>query len=693
MTILDDSGNTDLDTDPIDGSKQPTGEDVTDGVHGTKDLLKRGVLIAVGVGLVIMAILFEKIRSTIITVAVAVATCAAIWIGANILFDQARDRWQRFITICFAIVGALVGIVIHGNGITIGSGDGFLPWVIGPLVGGALVGVLGFVLAQTDSLATRQAMAVGGLGVAGLVVGLLIREPYRPDVDWFATIVYTAIFAAIGAGIGALRRNPIRNGALVGAAVGWLLGYWGGAEVGGGNVAFAIIGGVVPAVLIGVVLASTANPDRIRRTVIDQNSRPWIFLGPAVLFIIVMLVVPTIRTAYLSLLDRTSDEFVGAENYTNTFTDRASWDLSDWTNMFTSKPFFIGLVLLAIALLLGVRSKRLTGRAVELGNPTMGPLVIGGLFVCFAAFTAMRGTIINNLWWVVTVTFFSTAVGLAVAVLADGRGGEKIAKSLIFMPMALSLVGASIIFRFMYQTRDISTDQTGVLNAIWIAIGNLSTGSGIPTLIANVVLGVIVLGCAVLAARALVRRDYSRAVVPGVVFVIAAWIFLRFSQILGGGAGGFQVLDDGSTRPDTIVFTQEGPYNNFWLMVILIWIQVGFAMVILSAAIKAVPDELIEAAKMDGANDSQVFWRVTLPQIAPTIGVVVTTLIVLVMKVYDIVKVVTNGQFGSQVLANDMFQKAFNDLDIGRGAALAMLIFFSVLPVMVYNIRKMQQEN
>ena len=137
---------------------------------------------------------------------------------------------------------------------------------------------------------------------------------------------------------------------------------------------------------------------------------------------------------------------------------------------------------------------------------------------------------------------------------------------------------------------------------------------------------------------------------------------------------------------------QESPYNNFWLMVILIWIQVGFSMVILSAAIKAVPTELIEAAKIDGATDAQVFWRVTLPQIATTIGVVVTTLIVLVMKVFDIVKVVTNGQFGTQVLANDMFQQAFNNINIGRGRALAMLILLSVLPVMYYNIRRMQKD-
>ena len=129
-----------------------------------------------------------------------------------------------------------------------------------------------------------------------------------------------------------------------------------------------------------------------------------------------------------------------------------------------------------------------------------------------------------------------------------------------------------------------------------------------------------------------------------------------------------------------------------WLMVVLIWIQTGFAMVILSAAIKAVPTEYIEAAKVDGATDGQVFWRITLPSISTTIGVVVTTLIVLVMKVYDIVQVLTNGNFGTEVLANNMYREAFLNQDFGLGAALAILIFVSVLPVMVMNIRRMQQE-
>lgn len=644
------------------------------------------------VGTLVLAVLFDKIRSTIFTVIVAVSACAAIWIGANLLFDQVRGRWQRFNTLWFGTLGVLLGIVLHGNGLTIGSEGGTLSWVLGPLLGGVAFGTIGYLLAQTDDPQRRRIVSIGGFGAIGVATGLLMREEYYPGVDWLTTAVYTAVVALLGAGLSAAAKRQPQHGALIGAAIGWILGYWGGADVGDGTIVTAVLGTTVPGVLLGLRLSETTNPDLTRRAAIDQRSRSWIFLGPALLFIAVMLVIPAIRTAILSLFDRDSEEFVGLENYTATFTDKASWDLSDWTNMFTSAPFFIGLVLLAIAVVVGTKSRRETGRAVELGNPTVAPLVVGLLFVCFAAFTAMRGTIINNLWWVVTVTFFSTALGLAVAVLADQRGGEKVAKSIIFMPMALSLVGASIIWRFVYQTREVSKEQTGVMNALWVGLGRLSTGSGLPTLIGTLLLGVLLAVVATFLARSLTRRAYGRAVVPGVLLIFVGWVFLRYTQIVGGGVGGFTYLPDGTVKPETIVFVQESPYNNFWLMVILIWIQVGFSMVILSAAIKAVPTELIEAAKIDGATDSQVFWRVTLPQIATTIGVVVTTLIVLVMKVFDIVKVVTNGQFSTQVLANDMYQQAFNNINIGRGAALAMLIFLSVLPVMYYNIRRMQRE-
>lgn len=167
------------------------------------------------------------------------------------------------------------------------------------------------------------------------------------------------------------------------------------------------------------------------------------------------------------------------------------------------------------------------------------------------------------------------------------------------------------------------------------------------------------------------------------------WILYR---LLGPGLGGFEIGPNGEVIADTILFIQETPFNNVWLMVVLIWIETGFTMVIFSAAIKAVPAELIEASKVDGATEAQTFWRVTVPQIAPTIGVVVTTLIVLVMKVFDIVKVMTNGNFDTQVLANEMWQRAFTEFNIGLGSALAVLLFVSVLPIMYLNIRRMQKE-
>jgi len=174
-----------------------------------------------------------------------------------------------------------------------------------------------------------------------------------------------------------------------------------------------------------------------------------------------------------------------------------------------------------------------------------------------------------------------------------------------------------------------------------------------------------------------------------VAFVIVGHLFV---ELLRRSLGGFRFGPNGEVLPDTVVFLQEvRPFNNVFLMVILIWIQTGFAMVILSAAINAVPEEFIEAARVDGATESQSFFHVVFPQIIPTIGVVMTTLIVLVTKVFDIVKVTTGGNFGTNVLANDMFQISFNFFNTGLGSAIAVFILISVLPVMYLNIRRMQK--
>ncbi len=651
-----------------------------------------GAAVATIIGLLYWAVVEEKIRSTLITVVITVVASAGLWIAANVLFDQVRSRWATFNAIAFGLLGAVLGVLLHGNGITVGSGSGFLPWVIGPLVGAAVLGTLGYVMTRTQDANQRLMIATGTGLAAGILIAVAVREQFQPGLDFVAIVVYTAILAAIGAGISILLKHSPVGGAMIGAAIGWIVGAWGGADLGDGSLVESLVATVVPATLLGARFGMTTDPDYAERVNIDTHSRATIFVGPAILFIFAMLVVPAIRTGYLSLLDRNSEEFVDGENYGSVFTDRNSLDVDNWTDMFTSVPFLIGVVLLGIAVVVGAAMKKRTGRAVEIGNPTVGPLVVGLLLISFGAFTAMRGTLINNLWWVVVVTFFSTALGLAIAVLADGRRGERVAKSIIFMPMAISLVGASIIWRFVYLARDTSTEQTGVMNALWVGLGRLSTGSGLPTLIVTVVLAICVVLALIFLSNALVKREYGRAIVPAILTVSLGWFFIRFVGIIGDGVGGFKIDDDGTVSGQTIFFVQEVPYANFWLMVIMIWIQTGFSMVILSSAIKAVPTELIEAAKIDGATESQAFWRVVLPQIATTIGVIVTTLIVGVMKVFDIVKVTTNGQFGTQVLANNMFDEAFNRVNIGKGAALAMLIFFSVLPVMIFNIRKMQQE-
>jgi len=629
-----------------------------------------------------------KVISTLITVAIAVSVSAALWIGANLLFNQARDHWSRFSALAWGVVGFAVGVLLSGNRLTMWSEGSFWNWMWLPIALAAVGASLGLALSRVEAPQTRLVIALGTMGATGVIVGALIRPEVRPAVDLGATAVWLVVGLSVGAGLQALRRAPMGSGLTYGATAGWLLGYWGGADLGSGSLLTALIGTTVPALVIGVRIGRSRNLVALQRTMLEQRSRSWIFLGPAMLFIFAALVVPAIRTIYLSLLDRTSRDWVGLENYRSVFNNKNSWNISNWSETFTSTLFYIGVVLLVLALVVGLHQRRQTGSAVELGGPAAGPLVVGALLVAFAAFTALRGTIINNLWWVVTVTFASTAIGLAVAVLADGARLERVAKSIIFMPMAISLVGASVIWRFMYVTRDPSLEQTGVMNAVWVGVGRLSTGTGVPTIAFGVVLAALLAGIGAALARNLVRREWARLIMPGLAFFLVGWFLLRY---LGSGVGG-QITSPATgeivARP--IAFIQEGPYNNFWLMVILIWIQTGFAMVILSAAIRAVPEEYLEAARVDGATQSQIFWRIVLPQIATTIGVVVTTLIVLVMKVYDIVKVVTNGNFGTQVLANDMFNTAFLSGETGQGAALAVLILVSVLPVMYLNIRRMQ---
>ena len=242
-----------------------------------------------------------------------------------------------------------------------------------------------------------------------------------------------------------------------------------------------------------------------------------------------------------------------------------------------------------------------------------------------------------------------------------------------------------MIWTLIYQTRNVSKAQTGVLNAVWIGLGELSNSGWQKWLVVAVALA-IVAGLAYVAWSGLRDESYSRVGVAGGIGVLLVALIAIF---LFRGLGGYVETDDGVEKTISNVVADQ-PYNNMWLMVVLIWIQTGFAMVIFSSAIKAVPTEFVEAARIDGATESQTFWRITLPQILPTVGVVVTTLIVAVMKVYDIVFVMTGGQFSTSVIAFDMIQQ-INFANFGLSATFATLLFIAILPVMIYNIRKMQK--
>lgn len=222
----------------------------------------------------------------------------------------------------------------------------------------------------------------------------------------------------------------------------------------------------------------------------------------------------------------------------------------------------------------------------------------------------------NNAMWLIVVPALSTAFGLLAAQITDRISWGNIAKSLIFMPMAISFVAAAVIWKLVYDARPIEQDQIGILNALYLFFGGEAPQT---------------------------------------------WLTNLF-------------------------------WNNFFLMVVLVWIQTGFAMVILSAALRGIPEETIEAAIVDGANPWQIFFKIKVPQIKATILVVWTTITITVLKVFDIVFAMTNGQWETQVLANYMFDKLFRANDWGVGSAAAIVIMILVLPILIWNLRQARAE-
>jgi alpha-glucoside transport system permease protein len=300
-------------------------------------------------------------------------------------------------------------------------------------------------------------------------------------------------------------------------------------------------------------------------TIMKQgNLLPWAFALPSLLIMILYVVYPTINTLVLSFRNRDSSAWASAA----CLPDQPCWGiLENYRFALTSN----------------------------------------------AMLTSFR----NNLLWLVVMVGGTTAVGLLFAVLVDRVRYESLAKALVFMPMAISFVGAGVIWGFVYDYPAAEgSPVVGLLNAIVMALG----GSPVPWLIR------------------------------------APWI------------------------------------NNLALIVVGIWMWTGFCMTILSAAIKGVPSEVLEAARVDGANEWQVFWRIMVPMILPTITVVLTTMTINVLKIFDIVYVMTGGNYGTDVIANRMIQEMYVNREYGRASAVAVVLIILIIPVMIYNVRRFREQ-
>lgn len=227
----------------------------------------------------------------------------------------------------------------------------------------------------------------------------------------------------------------------------------------------------------------------------------------------------------------------------------------------------------------------------------------------------IKSIMVNTILWILVVPIFTAALGLLLAIMLDRIKHESIPKSLLFMPMAISFVGASIIFKFVYEYREPDEVQIGLLSTI--------------------------------------------------------------VDFLGG------------TPQDWML---SKPLNTFLLMIIYVWTQMGFGMVILSAAIKAVPSDIVEASSLDGASGWRLFKNITFPMIKGTFIVVLATGVVGALKVFDIVRTMTGGNFSTNVLANEMYSQVFVQFDTGKGSALAIVLFLLVTPILIYNIQSLRRE-
>jgi len=292
---------------------------------------------------------------------------------------------------------------------------------------------------------------------------------------------------------------------------------------------------------------------------------PFVFVGPAIAILAWYLTIPTLRTFWLSLFSR--DGPAPGLGFFQLFASESFVGLSNYAAVFTDE--------------LMLQSFR------------------------------------NNLMWIVFGSTCSVGFGLVIAVLADRSRFEKLAKSLIFLPMAISFVGAGIIWNFIYEYRPEGQPQIGLLNSLVVALG------GTPQ----------------------------------------AW-------------------------PQWVAIS---PWNNLFLITIVVWLQAGFSMVLFSAALKGIPEELLEASRIDGANEIQIFLGIMIPYIRGTIIAVWTTIVIFTLKIFDVVWVMTGGQFGTHVIATQFYRQAFTNRNSGFGAAIAIVLLIAVIPVMIYNLRQFRE--
>ena len=324
----------------------------------------------------------------------------------------------------------------------------------------------------------------------------------------------------------------------------------------------------------GTILAGGDVLDQPVPNIMRQGKlAPWLYLAPSLIVIFVFIVYPMVNTILLSLRNADSSQWAN----TVCAEGRSCW---------------------------GVFENFRYALTSELDTSSTAALWRSFWISSFG----------NNLKWILFMVTGSVGFGLLLAVLADRVSYESLAKSVIFMPMAISFVGAGIIWRFVYNFGT-GGNQIGIVNAIITGLGG-----------------------------------------------------------------------------QPVSFLTRIPWNTFFLIVVGVWIWAGFCTVILSAAIKSVPTELIEAARIDGASEMRVFWRITIPIILPTIVVVITTMVINTLKIFDIVFVMTGGNFSTEVIANRMYTEMYINQQTGRGTAVAVVLILAIIPFMIVSIRRFREQ-